>query len=112
MVPQEQLTRVAGLNQMLQGLSLIAAPPLGALLLGLIPLQAILLIDVGTALLGILPLLFFRIPQPQAAQPAGSTSVLTDLRAGLAYVLAWPGMLILLVAFGAGFTWGAQVVRW
>ncbi len=23
-----------------------------------------------------------------------------------------PGMLILLVAFGAGFTWGAQVVRW
>ena len=23
-----------------------------------------------------------------------------------------PGMLILLVAFGAGFTWGATVVRW
>jgi 3-oxoacyl-[acyl-carrier-protein] synthase-3 len=23
-----------------------------------------------------------------------------------------PGMLIMLVAFGAGFTWGSAVVRW
>jgi DHA3 family macrolide efflux protein-like MFS transporter len=96
MVPQEHLTRVAGLNQMLQGLTLIAAPPLGALLLGLLPVQGILLIDVFTALLGILPLFFFRIPQPQAAPPAERPSVLADLRAGLVYVRGWPGMLILL----------------
>jgi 3-oxoacyl-[acyl-carrier-protein] synthase-3 len=23
-----------------------------------------------------------------------------------------PGMLVMLVAFGAGFTWGAAVIRW
>lgn len=96
LVPPEQLTRVAGLNQMLQGLTMIAAPPLGALLLGFISVQGILLIDVVTALLGILPLFFFHIPQPAAAQPAGRTSVLADMRAGLSYVYRWPGLLILL----------------
>ena len=96
MVPQEQLTRVAGLNQMLQGLTMIAAPPLGALLLRFIDVQGILLIDVATALLGILPLFFFRIPQPQAAQASEPTSVLADMKAGLAYVFAWPGLLMLL----------------
>lgn len=96
MVPPGQLTRVAGLNQMLQGLTMIAAPPIGALLLSVAAVQSILLIDVATALLGILPLLFLRIPQPPAAAPAARLSVLGDMRAGLAYVLAWPGMLLLI----------------
>jgi DHA3 family macrolide efflux protein-like MFS transporter len=97
LVPHEQLTRVAGLNQMLQGLTLIAAPPIAALLLSLVAVQGILLLDVATALLGILPLFFFRIPQPQAAGASQPTSVLADLRAGFAYVRAWPGLLILLL---------------
>ena len=37
MVPPEQLARVAGLNQMLQGGMIIIAPPIGALLLGVLP---------------------------------------------------------------------------
>jgi DHA3 family macrolide efflux protein-like MFS transporter len=97
MVPPEQLTRVAGLNQMLQGLTLIAAPPLGALLLGLVAIQGVLLIDVVTALLGILPLFFFHVPQPAAASTAGAGSVLADMRAGLGYMFAWPGLLIMLI---------------
>ncbi len=101
MVPQEQLTRVAGLNQMLQGLTLIAAPPLGALLLGLAAIQGVLLIDVVTALLGILPLFFFQIPQPAAARRAGPASVLAEMRAGLGYIYAWPGLLIILVMAAA-----------
>lgn len=96
MVPPEQLTRVAGLSQMLQGLTMIAAPPLGALLLSFIDVQGILLIDVATALLGILPLFFFSIPQPQAAQASEPTSVLADMKAGMAYIFAWPGLLLLL----------------
>ncbi|MCI0521317.1 MAG: MFS transporter, partial [Chloroflexi bacterium] len=61
MVPKEQLTRVAGLNQTLQGVIGIFAPPLGALLISLFPTQAILAIDIGTALLAIVPLLFILI---------------------------------------------------
>ncbi|MGW8226018.1 MAG: MFS transporter, partial [Anaerolineales bacterium] len=42
MVPEEQLTRVQGLNQLLQGLINIAAPVLGALLIAVLPLHAVL----------------------------------------------------------------------
>lgn len=38
MVPQKHLARLSGANQALQGLLSIAAPPLGALLLGLMPI--------------------------------------------------------------------------
>ena len=53
MVPREQLARVSGLNQMLNGGMNIVAPPVGALLLGLLPLQGILAIDLTTAVAGI-----------------------------------------------------------
>jgi len=89
MVPNEQLSRISGLNQTLQGLLNIAAPPVGALLLGLLPLQGILAIDVGTALFGILPLFFIAVPQPQPAPgPSGGAqpSFWGELRAGLEYV--------------------------
>jgi len=36
MVPQDQLTRVAGMNATLQGIIRFAAPPLGALLLAVV----------------------------------------------------------------------------
>src|SRR5215216_2618376 len=64
MVPKEQLTRINGLNQALQGVNSLIAPPVGALLLGVLTTQGVLLIDVGTAMLAILPLLFIPIPQP------------------------------------------------
>jgi DHA3 family macrolide efflux protein-like MFS transporter len=43
MVPDDQLTRVQGLNQMLFGGLNIVAAPLGALLLGILPMQGIML---------------------------------------------------------------------
>ncbi|MGW8181499.1 MAG: MFS transporter, partial [bacterium] len=49
MVPKEHLSRVAGLNQSLQGLASILAPPAGALLLELFPIQYVLAVDVATA---------------------------------------------------------------
>ena len=98
MVPEEQLARVAGLNQTLQGAMAIVAPPVGALLLQTIPLQAILSIDVVTALLGITPLFFVHVPQPAPrAEAAGQRPAFwTEMRAGLRYVLAWPGLLALI----------------
>lgn len=98
MVPERHLSRVAGLNQSLNGAMNIVAPPLGALLLGLLPLPGVLMIDVGTAALAILPLLFLALPEP-AGQPAGQQrpSVLSDLRDGLRYVWHWPGLLLIMV---------------
>jgi len=96
MVPEAQLARVAGFNQMLQGGMGILAPPIGALLLAALPLQGVLAIDFVTAILGVTPLLFVFIPQPPAAKGGVRLSFFGDLRAGLRYVWSWPGMVILL----------------
>jgi len=94
MVPDSQLTRVNGLNQALQGINGMIAPPVGALLLGLLSTQGILMIDVGTAILAILPLLFISIPQPKPRedlQQKVKPSLMQDVRAALAYIRSIPG---------------------
>jgi DHA3 family macrolide efflux protein-like MFS transporter len=96
MVPEEHLSKVSGLNQSLQGLANIVAPPLGALLLELMPIQNILVIDVSTAILAIGPLLFISIPQPKRETPAtGSSSVLTDFREGFRFIWSWKGLMMI-----------------
>jgi MFS transporter, DHA3 family, macrolide efflux protein len=102
MVPQKHLTRVAGLNQALQGVISIIAPPLGAVLIGLLATQWVLAIDIITASFAVLPLFFIPIPQPprQVAQANGTqkkTSYWQDLRAGFSYVWHWKGLLGLLI---------------
>jgi DHA3 family macrolide efflux protein-like MFS transporter len=102
MVPKEHLARVAGINQTMMGVMNIISPPLGALLLSVLPLGKVLAVDVVTAGLAVLPLLFVAIPQPErstdAAIPgAARASVWADLRAGLRYVAGWPGLLAILV---------------
>lgn len=100
MVPGEHLARVAGFNESLRGGMGIVAPPAGALLLEMLPMQGVLAVDVVTAVLGMLPLFFARVPQPaptvtaesQPAQPSFGG----ELRAGLRYVRGWPGLVTLL----------------
>ena len=99
MVPREHLARVAGLNQATRGVTGIVAPPLGALLLSFLPMYGILGIDVLTAAVAIVPLLFIPIPQPEpiSSSTSGRPSVLREMREGFRYVLAWPGLLLVLV---------------
>jgi DHA3 family macrolide efflux protein-like MFS transporter len=109
MVPEKHLTRIAALNQTLGGAMNIVAPPLGALLISVFPMQSVLAIDVGTALLAVTPLLFIAVPQPprrpavvgldraSTADQGRKPSVGQDLRAGWRYVLAWPGLLAVMV---------------
>jgi DHA3 family macrolide efflux protein-like MFS transporter len=103
LVPEKQLSRVAGINQTLNGIVSIGAPPMAALLLALLPLHGIMLIDVVTGALAVGTLLCVTIPQPvraAAAPGAPQTSLKQDLAAGFRYVWAWPGLLALL-ALGA-----------
>ncbi len=94
MVPRDQLARVAGMNSTLQGVIRFSAPPLGALLLALVDVQGILPLDVVTAVVAIVPLLFVPVPQPaaQAVTGTGLRSVLQGLGEGLSYVWNWPGL--------------------
>ncbi len=106
MVPVEHLTRIQGLNQLLEGGLNVVAAPLGALLLGLLSMQGILSIDVITALFAILPLCFIHIPQPeQSAVETVKTTVWTDFKAGIRYMVGWPALLIIgLMTVGINFT--------
>ncbi len=98
MVPREHLARVSGVNQALYGTLNIIGPALGALLLAAVAMQHIMLLDVFTALLAILPLFVVRIPQPERA-PSGSdgqpASIWADLREAGRYLSGWKGLLIL-----------------
>lgn len=111
MVPEQQLTRIQGLNQTLNGALAIVSAPLSAFLLAIIPMHSILAIDVITALFAIIPLFFIHVPQPDSSKPVsqhagaevkdssdrGSTSFKEELLEGFAYVWRWPGLLILLI---------------
>lgn len=110
MVPKVQLSRVAGMNQTLQGALTIITPPLGALAMSVLPLHTIMGIDVATAAFAIAPLFWVHIPDPErkpSADPslAGQGSpglvrgLLGDIREGFVYIWQWPGMfLVLLIA--------------
>ncbi len=98
MVPKEHLLRVAGLNQAMGGAVNIMSPPLGALLLQIVPLHSIMGIDLVTAAFAIAPLCFVHIPQPQQAPSGidtadGRSTLWLDTREGLRYVRHWPGLL-------------------
>ncbi|MHA2353709.1 MAG: MFS transporter [Candidatus Thorarchaeota archaeon] len=92
MVPDEHLSRINGVYQSLTGLAQITAPPLGALLLLIMPIQTILLIDIGTAALAILPLMFIKIPQPDTEQSFEEKhSMLADMKQGVGFLTRWRG---------------------
>ena len=94
MVPKEKLTRVAALNQSMHGALRIISPPLGALLVGALPLHGVMAVDVGTAALAIIPLAFIAIPQPARRGTATTVAdLLSDMRAGLMYAWRWPAIM-------------------
>ena len=91
LVPNSFLPRAAGLNQSLQGIMTVAAAPLGALAIGVMPIGLALGIDVITALLGIVPLLFFKIPQVRAAR-GSRTGMWQEFVEGVQLVWRQPGL--------------------
>jgi DHA3 family macrolide efflux protein-like MFS transporter len=100
MVPAEHLARIQGLNQMLQGGITIVSAPLGALLLGLLPMAGVMLVDVGTALVAIVPLVFIRVPRPARSAGAAlgaASSIWSEMIAGGRYLLERRGHVNLVV---------------
>jgi DHA3 family macrolide efflux protein-like MFS transporter len=100
LVPERHLSRIAGLNQTISGIATVGAPPLGALLLELLPMQGILAIDVVTAGIAIGPLVFILIPRPEREEEVAGggalASVLRDVREGFRFVWGWRGMTLII----------------
>ncbi|MEA5015197.1 MAG: MFS transporter [Candidatus Limiplasma sp.] len=86
LLPAEMLTRAGGWGNMIQSVSSMLGPVLGAALMAVLPIAAIMLVDILGAAFAILCLLFVMIPDiPQTGEKA---HVLSDIRQGLAAMRA------------------------
>jgi DHA3 family macrolide efflux protein-like MFS transporter len=97
MVPDRHLTRIQGMNQSLQGGLTIVSAPLGAALVVMLPMAAVMGVDVVTALFAIVPLLWTHVPQPEptetpSARSAGG-SLKREIAAGFRYLAGREGLL-------------------
>lgn len=90
LAPSEQLTRIAGINQIINSLSNIIGPALGALLLSLTGIGQILLLDVAGAAVACISLLFVHIPNPE--RTAARQSLWREFREGFAAIHAVRGL--------------------
>ena len=104
LVPPEFIPRVTGMNQIIQGLTMIGAAPLGALVISVFPLKYALGIDVFTAIFGIVPLLLVTIPQ-LGIKEGRKAKILTQMRDGVLRVWSNKGLrgLYILIVSAAFF---------
>ncbi len=97
MVPESQLQRVSGFNQLREGAVAIVAPPFGALLLEFIHLDGILLLEMCLGVAAAIMMLTVIVPALTAPPVESRPSMWHDTKAGILYVARWPGLMAILV---------------
>lgn len=78
----------------------IVSAPLGALLLAVFPMTAVMLVDVATALFAIIPLIFIQVPRPLRAGGAAlevASSIWSEMIAGVRFLVQRKGHMCLVV---------------
>ena len=94
LAPESELLRIAGVNQTIQSVCIIAAPALAALLIGVTEIYNVLLLDVAGALFACTSLLFIHIPDP-AKKTAEPPRIFKALREGYREVAKHRGLRLL-----------------
>ncbi|MFC1946628.1 MFS transporter [Chloroflexota bacterium] len=95
-VPEKHLARVAGLNQMLEGVTDIIGPPMGAIMMETLPVYGVLSVDIATAVVAVGCIALISIPQPVRTTLTSTTSVITDMVQDFRYIWSWRGFTLLL----------------
>ncbi len=95
-VPEKHLARVAGLNQMLNGVVNIVGPPAGAILMETLPMYGVLAVDIVTAIIAVGLIAVIGIPRPLRTTLTEKASALSDLLQGFRFIWSWKGLTILL----------------
>jgi DHA3 family macrolide efflux protein-like MFS transporter len=89
LVPEDKLVKFNGFNGGLQSLCMFAAPMLSGALMSFAPIEAVLMIDVVTAAIGI-AIVFFFVKVPPVIQKSGADtgwrSYFRDMKEGLHYI--------------------------
>lgn len=87
LVPEEQLTRVNGINSSIQSFVFLLSPMLSGALLTFATIEAIFFIDVVTAAIAVMILLFFlHVPVHAKALSKEAVSYFSDLGQGFTYI--------------------------
>ena len=120
LVPEDQQTRVNGINGSIQALIMLVAPMASGALLGMVPLSTIFFIDVVTCFIAVSTLfLFLRVKDHDRMQKAQEGGYFGDLREGVRFIATHPylkqffifsGFFFVLVA-PAAFLTPLQVAR-
>lgn len=87
LVPEEKLTKVNATQGTIQAFVMLVSPMVSGALLTVATIESIFFIDVVTAAIAILSLLFLvQVPVHEKAKQKQTTSYFSDMRAGLAYI--------------------------
>ncbi len=97
LAPENELMRISGINQVIQSVSVIAGPALGALLITVLNMVWVLMIDVAGALVAVGSLMLVRIPNPPRKADAPGPHILRELKEGLAEIYYHRGLLWLFI---------------
>lgn len=100
-VPAEKLTKVNGINQTLNALLLLLAPAVGGMVLGYLDISWAFMIDVITAVIAIIILLFIKIEK--VSQPDDKSSVFENLRQGIKYTFENKLLKDIIICFAISF---------
>ncbi len=96
LAPEDKLMRIAGVNNMIQSVGVIATPALAALLISLFEMTWVLLIDVAGAAIACISLVFVHIPNPEKKNPV-EPHIIRELHEGMKEIYSRPGLLWLFI---------------
>lgn len=97
LAPESQLTRIAGINQVLYSISSIAGPALGALCCELLEMDVIVLIDVAGAIWACSTLAFVKIPKVKPK--SDDKNIIRDLKEAFNAIYSNKGLFSLMIAW-------------
>jgi len=95
LAPEAELTRIAGINQMIMSVSSIAGPALGALMVTYLDMAYVMLFDVVGAIIACTSLLFVFIPNPEKKPTFEKPHVFREMREGFLVISRNRGLLLL-----------------
>lgn len=101
LVPQDQLTKVQGINQTIYAVLNLLSPPIAGVILGTIGITATFFVDVSTAALAIL--VMSRIRVEKIERKNAPATMWADMKAGLYYTLCHPRLRRIIICFTASF---------
>jgi DHA3 family macrolide efflux protein-like MFS transporter len=101
-VPSEHLAKFNGLQGTVQSIVMLVAPMAGGAVLSFAPIYVVMMIDVVTAIIGILMLVFtVTVPNP-TKQKTQQPSYFSDIKAGISYIKG-NKMLVAFLGFNVFF---------